>query len=146
MEPSLEHAPQPLPGDPGLRWRRTGFAVAVSATAAGLLWLMANTLFVSGVDAIGLLMLLAFAVTLPWTAIGFWNAAIGLGLMVCSRDAAGLVAPHLHAGGPAQPIDSSTALLSASATKTPGACRATWPGCSMTWWPPAMHRRFTCMC
>ena len=28
------------------------------------------------------LMLLAFAFTVPWTTVGFWNAAIGLGLML----------------------------------------------------------------
>jgi membrane glycosyltransferase len=97
--------------DSGLRWRRVGFAFAVAATALGLLWWMAATLFIQKVDAIGLLMLLAFAVTLPWTAIGFWNAAIGLALMVGSRNAAALVAPHLHAADPRQRIESSTALL-----------------------------------
>ncbi|PZQ62532.1 MAG: glucans biosynthesis glucosyltransferase MdoH, partial [Variovorax paradoxus] len=85
--------PPPLQTNAGLRWRRAGFAVAVAVTVVSLIGLMAATLFVAQVDAIGLAMLFAFAVTLPWTAIGFWNAAIGLALMVCSRDPAGLVAP-----------------------------------------------------
>ncbi|MEJ8853527.1 glucans biosynthesis glucosyltransferase MdoH [Variovorax robiniae] len=95
----------------GLRWRRAGFALAVAATVVALVWLMAATLFVERVDAIGLGMLLAFAVTLPWTVVGFWNAAIGLALMSASRDPAGLVAPHLHAADPRQRIEASTALL-----------------------------------
>lgn len=97
--------------NPGLRWRRAGFALAITATALGLLWLMAATLFVQKVDAMGLVMLLAFAVTLPWTVIGFWNAAIGLALMAASRNAASLVAPHMHAADSQQPIETSTALL-----------------------------------
>ncbi|MEJ8848047.1 glucans biosynthesis glucosyltransferase MdoH [Variovorax rhizosphaerae] len=95
----------------GLRWRRAGFALAVAATVLGLVWLMAATLFVGRIDALGLGMLLAFAVTLPWTVVGFWNAAIGLALMGASRHAAGLVAPHIHAAEPLQRIESSTALL-----------------------------------
>jgi len=102
---------QPLHADAGLHWRRAGFAIAVAATVLGLIGLMAATLFVDQVDALGLAMLLAFAVTLPWTAIGFWNAAIGLALMVCSRDAARLVAPHVSAADMHGRIDTSTALL-----------------------------------
>lgn len=83
----------------------------MAATVLGLLGLMAATLFVQKVDAIGLLMLLAFAVTLPWTAIGFWNAAIGFALMLGSRHGAALVAPHLQAAEARQPIETSTALL-----------------------------------
>lgn len=56
-------------------------------------------------------MLLAFAVTLPWTVVGFWNAAIGLTLMVGSRNAAGVVAPNIQAADPQQRIEVSTALL-----------------------------------
>jgi membrane glycosyltransferase len=97
--------------NPALRWRRAGFVLAVTATVLGLLWLMSATLFVQKVDAMGLAMLLAFAITLPWTVIGFWNAAIGLALMAASRNAAGLVAPHMHADDARQPIDTSTALL-----------------------------------
>ncbi|MET0542367.1 MAG: glucans biosynthesis glucosyltransferase MdoH [Variovorax sp.] len=94
-----------------MRWRRAGFALAVAATVLGLLGLMAATLFVERVDAIGLAMLLAFAITLPWTAIGFWNAAIGLALMIFSRNPTGLLAPQLQAADPHRHIDSSTALL-----------------------------------
>lgn len=111
MNPLQADATPSPRGGSGLRWRRVGFAMAVCATAAGLLWLMAATLFAARIDAIGVLMLLAFAVTLPWTAIGFWNAAIGLFLMAGGRKAVSSVAPHLQADDPAQPIDSSTALL-----------------------------------
>ncbi|MEJ8810523.1 glucans biosynthesis glucosyltransferase MdoH [Variovorax ureilyticus] len=99
------------PTSAGLRWRRAGFALAVAGTVLGLVWLMAATLFVESVDATGLAMLLAFAVTLPWTVVGFWNAAIGLTLMVGSRSAAAVVAPQIQAADPQQRIETSTALL-----------------------------------
>ena len=74
-------------------------------------------------------MLLLFALTLPWTTIGFWNAVIGFALMSFARDPAGVVAPYLRnarrrrKGSRAPPRSSS-----AFATKIPRACRAisTW--------------------
>ncbi|RZI92991.1 MAG: glucans biosynthesis glucosyltransferase MdoH, partial [Variovorax sp.] len=114
LAPHARQQPQPpAPGfDQRLRWRRIGFAMAVAATCIGLVWLMAEALFVDGVDALGAGMLVAFAFTLPWTVTGFWNAAIGLALMMFwRRDAAGVVAPHLSAADPEQRIETSTALL-----------------------------------
>lgn len=111
MEPLNEPTPQRLLMDAGLAWRRAAFAGAVAATVFGLLWLMAATLFVEKIDVLGLLMLLAFAITLPWTAIGFWNAAIGLALMAGGRRAMDWVAPQSAAAHFPQRIEASTALL-----------------------------------
>ncbi|MBS0347582.1 MAG: glucans biosynthesis glucosyltransferase MdoH [Proteobacteria bacterium] len=94
-----------------LRRRRLGFAALVLGTSAALLGLMAATLFVGPPDALGIAMLLLFALTLPWTTIGFWNAAIGFALMHFTRDPAGLVAPHLRSITGKEPIASATALL-----------------------------------
>jgi len=103
------------PAEPGaglsLRWRRVGFAGLVLGTSAGLLWLMAATLFTQGPDALGIIMLVLFALTLPWTTIGFWNAVIGFALMTFTRDPAAWVAPDLRGTEGEQKIDSSTALL-----------------------------------
>jgi membrane glycosyltransferase len=93
-----------------MRRRRLGFAALVLGTSAGLIWLMAQTLFVKGPDPLGIAMLVLFALTLPWTAIGFWNAVIGFSLMQFARDPAALVAPDLRVGGD-EKIGSSTALL-----------------------------------
>jgi membrane glycosyltransferase len=60
--------------------------VLVLATSAALLALMAAATFPSGPDPLGLAMLALFALTLPWTTIGFWNAVIGLVLMSVARD------------------------------------------------------------
>src|ERR1043165_4574865 len=72
---------------------------------------MAATLFPTGGDPVGAAMLLLFAMTLPWTTIGFWNAVIGFALMAFARDPAGLVAPHLRRITGHEKIASSTALL-----------------------------------
>jgi membrane glycosyltransferase len=56
-------------------------------------------------------MLVAFAVTLPWTAVGFWNATIGLALMLGARDPAAVAAPVALLGRDDAPIDTRTAIL-----------------------------------
>ncbi len=94
-----------------MRWRRRGFAALVITSSAGLFWLMARTLSTSDPDPIGIAMFGLFALTLPWTAIGFWNAVIGFSLMHLSRDPVSVVAPDLHLDGGDDPILSSTALL-----------------------------------
>jgi membrane glycosyltransferase len=95
----------------GLRLRRIGYLLLCSATAAGMLVLMASTLFVERPDPLGLAMLAAFSLTLPWTVIGFWNAVIGLVLMACSRSPAAVVSPELQEPFGDDPITESTALL-----------------------------------
>lgn len=95
---------------PTLRTRRIGFVLLVLGTAVALLALMAVATFPAGVDPLGVAMLALFALTLPWTAIGFWNAVIGLALMGFARDPEGLVAPHLRAITGDEPIASRTAV------------------------------------
>ncbi len=94
-----------------LRWRRLGFATLVIASSAALLCLMAATLFIGAPDPLGIAMVLLFALTLPWTTIGFWNAVIGFSLMTFARDPAALVAPHLRSISGDEKIASNTALL-----------------------------------
>ncbi len=95
---------------PSLRARRIGFALLVILTAGALLALMAGATFPAGPDPLGLAMLALFALTLPWTTIGFWNAVIGLALMGLARDPEGLVAPHLRTVVGDEPIASRTAV------------------------------------
>lgn len=111
MDSLHDPAPPTLRPDAFLRLRRAGFALAVMFTVLGLLTWMAATLFVQRVDAIGVAMLAAFALTLPWTAIGFWNAAVGLALMLGTRHPAVLVAPHVQSDDVQQDITTSTAVL-----------------------------------
>ena len=57
-----------------IRLRRVGFATAATLTFCAMLGLMGYTLSPGGLDVIDWLMLTAFAITLPWSVIGFWNA------------------------------------------------------------------------
>lgn len=91
--------------------RRAVFATLVLLTIAALLGLMAYTLGANGLDAIDWAMLLAFGLTLPWTAIGFWNAVIGLILMLGWREPAAIAAPVVLTGREPSPIETRTALL-----------------------------------
>ena len=111
MDGSFENAAGQARARVALRWRRIGFSALVLGSCAALLGLMAATLFVEAPDPVGIAMLLLFALTLPWTTIGFWNAVIGFSLMTFCRDPAGLVAPHLRSIGGTEKIASSTALL-----------------------------------
>ena len=94
-----------------LRWRRLGFTALVLGSSAALLALMAATLFAAGPDPLGAVMLMLFALMLPWMTIGFWNAVIGFALMSCARDPAALVAPCLRSITDDEAITSNTALL-----------------------------------
>jgi membrane glycosyltransferase len=95
---------------PSLALRRQGFLALILATSLTLLVMMGFTLFPQGPDFWGVVMLICFAITLPWTTIGFWHAVIGLGLMAFARDPEGQVAPHLHAIRGDEPITTRTAI------------------------------------
>ena len=48
---------------------------------AGLIWLLSYALSAGGFGVVDFVLVLLFAVTLPWSVIGFWNATIGLFIM-----------------------------------------------------------------
>lgn len=99
------------PSSATMSWRRLVYAALVVATIAGLLGIMASMLSAGGLDAIDWAMLIAFGLTLPWTAVGFWNAVIGLSLMLFARDPAAAAAPAVLLGCGDTPIDTRTAVL-----------------------------------
>lgn len=94
-----------------LRRRRVVFLCLVSTSTLALFAGMAATLFPTRVDALGLAMLALYALTLPWTVIGFWHAVIGLALMLRSRDVLAAVAPPLCHVPADSPLTHHTALL-----------------------------------
>ncbi|UFN48988.1 glucans biosynthesis glucosyltransferase MdoH [Roseomonas sp. OT10] len=77
--------------------RRTVFAALAGCAALGLLWLCWRALAPGGWTVWEAAILLAFAGTLPWSAIGVANAAIGLALLLWHRDPPGAVMPQLRA-------------------------------------------------
>ena len=78
---------------------------------AALLWMTVEALSPGGFGFFDLLFLLFFAVTLPWTVIGFWNAVIGFAIMRFARDPLGAVNPAAARIKGDEPVTASTALL-----------------------------------
>src|SRR5262249_22493833 len=99
-------APAVLPG-----WLRALFFLCVGVTMAGLIWLAGVALSPGGLDAIDLLLVALFALTLPWYVIAFWNATIGLLIMRFARDPAVAVLPVAGRVPADAPITASTAIL-----------------------------------
>ncbi|KPQ11052.1 MAG: membrane glycosyltransferase MdoH [Saliniramus fredricksonii] len=85
--------PQPHHENRRLARRRALFFSLVALTALAALAALALVLGQQGLSAIDLAMLAVFAVTLPWTVIGFWNAVFGLIIALGRREPLDAVAP-----------------------------------------------------
>jgi membrane glycosyltransferase len=97
---------------PGLLTRRRLlFCALVGASITGLIGLLAVALSAGGLDAVDLVLVVLFAVTLPWSVIGFWNATIGLLIMRFARDPVAVVTPAAARVRGDEPIIASTAIL-----------------------------------
>ncbi|MGA6965968.1 MAG: glucans biosynthesis glucosyltransferase MdoH, partial [Xanthobacteraceae bacterium] len=92
-------------------WRPALFFLLVAATLAAFLWLAVTALSSGGFGLLDLLLVLLFAVTLPWFVIGFWNATIGLLVMRFTSDPVAAVTPVVSRLRGDEPITASTAIL-----------------------------------
>ena len=105
------------PGTAALKRRRALFAVLVAATMLAVLWLATVAVPPRSFGAIAFLVL--FAVTLPWSVIGFWNAAIGFVIMRFARDPAAAVNPLAASIRGDEPVTASTAILMCIRNESP---------------------------
>lgn len=92
-------------------WRRWLLLALVTGTALLAMTLLVWSLSGNGLNWLDGLLALGFLLTLPWTAIGFWNAVLGLLIMRRHPDPAGAVCPAIRVADSAAPIATSTALL-----------------------------------
>jgi membrane glycosyltransferase len=92
-------------------WRPILVFLSVGLTMAGLTWLAVIALSPGGFGAVDLVLVVLFAVTLPWYVIGFWNATIGLVIMRFARDPVAAVMPVAGRVRGDEPITASTAVL-----------------------------------
>jgi membrane glycosyltransferase len=99
-------APTALPA-----WRPVLFFLCVGLTMAGLIWLAVVALSPGGIGAVDVILVVLFAVTLPWYVIGFWNATIGLLIMRFAPDPVAAVLPVAGRLRGDEPIRASTAVL-----------------------------------
>jgi membrane glycosyltransferase len=91
--------------------RRLVFAAFVVSTIAAMIWLATRALAPGGLGVVDVALIALFAVTLPWTVIGFWNAIIGLAVMRLADDPIAAVLPAAARVSGDEPITASTALL-----------------------------------
>jgi membrane glycosyltransferase len=113
------HAGLAYPTASAMRLRRGLFASLVGTTVLALALLMAYALGGDGLDAVDGVILVAFAITLPWTAVGFWNGLIGLVLMLGRADPARSVMPALPPEAENAPVHARTAVLVCTRNEDP---------------------------
>jgi membrane glycosyltransferase len=99
-------APTALPA-----WRPILFFLCVGLTMTGLIWLAGVALSPGGIGLVDVILVVLFAVTLPWYVIGFWNATIGFLIMRWGRDPVAAVLPVVARIRGDEPITASTAVL-----------------------------------
>ncbi|AWB22257.1 glucans biosynthesis glucosyltransferase MdoH [Methylobacterium currus] len=99
------------------RWLVLGLCLAtVLGLAAGLWAVLAQ----DGFDGLDLALLACGLATLPWTVLGFWNAAIGFLLLRAGRTGVLAAAPHAAAGEGEAPLHLTTAVVMTLRNEDPG--------------------------
>jgi len=94
-----------------LSGRRALFAGLFTVSMAALIVLAAVALSPAGFSAIDIVLIILFAITLPWMVAGFWNAIIGFLILRFSSDAIETVIPQTASIRGDEPIVASTAIL-----------------------------------
>jgi len=90
--------------------RRQIFGALVVTTILALLGMMIYSMSLGGLVLAEWVLLICFAITLPWTAIGFWNAVIGFIVLRSTKSAAEHVFPASADITGDEAITSSTAI------------------------------------
>jgi membrane glycosyltransferase len=95
----------------GIAGRRLTFGLLVGATIVAMLWLAVLALSPGGFGLVDAALLLCFALTLPWMAVGFWNAALGFLIVRFATDPLRTTIPCAATVSNETPIAASTAIL-----------------------------------
>jgi membrane glycosyltransferase len=111
--------PYPAARAANLAGRRVLFAALVIATIATMMGLAAAALSADGLGALDVLLLALFLLTLPWTVIGFWNAAIGFVILRFAKNPFAAVTPAAARIRGDEPITASVALLACIRNEDP---------------------------
>ncbi len=93
-----------------LTGRRVFFTLVVLASMVGLTWLLSIALSAGGFGLVDFVLVVLFAVTLPWSVIGFWNATIGLFIMRAADPVAAVIPVSARVRGD-EPVTAKTAIL-----------------------------------
>src|SRR5499433_2251147 len=99
--------------------RRALFTALVIATITAAMWLSVVALSADSLGPLDIVLLALFLVTLPWTVIGFWNAAIGFLILRFARNPVATVTPAAARIRGDEPITASVALLACIRNEDP---------------------------
>ena len=94
-----------------LRMRRVVFSALNIGTYTLLLLALARILGVSGWSWVDCVLFFCFALALPWTVLGFWNALIGFLILKLSKNPLTVVAPFAVVNNPQEPLRIRTAIV-----------------------------------
>jgi membrane glycosyltransferase len=111
--------PYPAARPASLAGRRILFATVVIATIGAVMSLAAAALSADGLGPLDVVLLALFLVTLPWTVIGFWNAAIGFVILRFAKNPVAAVTPAAARIRGDEPITASVALLACTRNEDP---------------------------
>ena len=100
-----------IASDLTITFRRVIFFVLSIGTALLMLYLVHQTLAATIPLVIRIIILVLFALTLPWMVVGFWNAIIGLLICQCVKDSITFILPKNMQVSDTSPITHSTAIL-----------------------------------
>jgi membrane glycosyltransferase len=99
--------------------RRVLFVMLVALSMMGMLGLMVVALSPGGWSTTDIVALVAFVIVLPWLAVGFWNALIGLVLDLVAKDPLKHVNPLAVDVDLQNKVELSTALVLCIRNETP---------------------------
>jgi membrane glycosyltransferase len=111
LERSVLQSKQAEASGNSISGRRALFAGLFTVSMAALIVLAAVALSPAGFSAIDIVLIILFAITLPWMVAGFWNAIIGFLILRFSSDAIETVIPQAASIRGDEPIVASTAIL-----------------------------------
>jgi membrane glycosyltransferase len=94
---SISLTPAGIQSSRELMWRRIFVAMLNLVTYLWLASWMAEVLGAGGWSIVDCVMFVCFLIGLPWSILGFWNAVIGLWLLMFVRDPLRETAPYLAA-------------------------------------------------
>ena len=108
---AINNQPLSAYSDKRIVGRRLLLAGLLASTIAAMLALAVRALSAGGWGAADTLLLICFAMTLPWTVIGFWNAVIGFCVMRFTRDPMATIVPSSARVRGDEKITASTAIV-----------------------------------
>lgn len=105
------NSPINITPDLAITVRRVIFSVLSLTTACLMLYLVHKTLAANTPFVLHVILLVLFALTLPWMVVGFWNAIIGLVICQCFKDPTTVILPQSMQVSDSAPLTHSTAIL-----------------------------------